>query len=288
MQINQEATPVLYARPIRFDTPAILLNFMANIDAIHRAALRHIELRQYVKKDAKTALVFLSEAKGLEHLRLEVDVVKEDDVHKAAAAFWLDAGKLLDAVGQRIEKSMVSPRKVRVLEEVNVEVEESGESEESEEEEEEEDEEEEEEEEDKAGYNETEKTTESDHAEAKAEDTTSKDDIVMSNDQTDTPEVKTVGTKTIGPRPTDIATGGMFIVEGTKNLRQKDSKSPAPVSPTKKKATESEQPQLIRGQKVFALGILNFGKQAFKNRDGSLWTAAKKQDFLNILEGKLK
>ena len=88
------------------------MSFFGNLNNPLRALLRHIQIRTYVKKDARNALTFLAEAKGLEHLRLEIDVVKDDDPIHAAGLFWPDVCKLLEAVGSRIEKSMVPPRKV--------------------------------------------------------------------------------------------------------------------------------------------------------------------------------
>jgi hypothetical protein len=301
-QINEEATPVLYARPIRFDTPSTLMTFFANLESSFRPYLRHIELRQYVKKDAKTALVFLSEAKGLEHLRIELGVANDDDPDKAALAFWSDVCKLLDVVGSRIAKSKVPPRKVK-LPEAKVE-EESEEDEESEEEDEEEDEDE-DEDEDESEDDETEKTDESvksvksDPVEAKeskdevAKSDDSKDaEITKSEDSKDAESTKVEGSETGDHKPADIKTERKTTADGiekTSDQAKTDSKSPAPVAaPIRKKAATPEPPQLIQGQKCFAVDILNFGKSAFKNKNGTLWDNKKKQKFLTILEGKLK
>jgi hypothetical protein len=290
---------VLYARPIRFDTPSTLMTFFANLESSFRPYLRHIELRQYVKKDAKTALVFLSEAKGLEHLRIELGVANEDDPDKAASAFWTDVCKLLDVVGSRIAKSKVPPRKVK-LPEPKVE-EESEEDEESEEKDEEEDEDE-DEDEDESEDDETEKTektdesVKSDHVEAKE----SKDEVAKSDDSKDAEvaksedaeNVKVEGSETGDHKLADIKTEVNTTIDGiekTSDQAKTDSKSPAPVAPVvKKKAATPEPPQLIQGQKCFAVDILNFGKSAFKNKNGTLWDNTKKQKFLTILEGKLK
>jgi hypothetical protein len=290
---------VLYARPIRFDTPSTLMTFFANLESSFRPYLRHIELRQYVKKDAKTALVFLSEAKGLEHLRIELGVANEDDPDKAASAFWTDVCKLLDVVGSRIAKSKVPPRKVK-LPEPKVE-EESEEDEESEEKDEEEDEDE-DEDEDESEDDETEKTektdesVKSDHVEAKE----SKDEVAKSDDSKDAEvaksedaeNVKVEGSETGDHKLADIKTEVNTTIDGiekTSDQAKTDSKSPAPVAaPIRKKAATPEPPQLIQGQKCFAVDILNFGKSAFKNKNGTLWDNKKKQKFLTILEGKLK
>jgi hypothetical protein len=290
---------MLYARPIRFDTPSTLMTFFANLESSFRPYLRHIELRQYVKKDAKTALVFLSEAKGLEHLRIELGVANEDDPDKAASAFWTDVCKLLDVVGSRIAKSKVPPRKVK-LPEPKVE-EESEEDEESEEKDEEEDEDE-DEDEDESEDDETEKTektdesVKSDHVEAKE----SKDEVAKSDDSKDAEvaksedaeNVKVEGSETGDHKLADIKTEVNTTIDGiekTSDQAKTDSKSPAPVAaPIRKKAATPEPPQLIQGQKCFAVDILNFGKSAFKNKNGTLWDNNKKQKFLTILEGKLK
>jgi hypothetical protein len=298
IQINEEATPVLYARPIRFDTPSTLMTFFANLESSFRPYLRHIELRQYVKKDAKTALVFLSEAKGLEHLRIELGVANEDDADKAALTFWSDVCKLLDVVGSRIAKSKVPPRKIK-LPEAKVEEEESEEDEESEEEEEEEDE---EEDEDESEDNETEKTDESiksDPIEAKdsKDEVTKSDDskdaeVAKSEDSKEAESAKVEGSETGDHKPADVKTEEDTTADGIEkpsDPAKTDSKSPVPVvHVVKKKPTAPEPPQLIQGQKCFAVDILNFGKSAFKNKNGTLWDNNKKQKFLTILEGKLK
>lgn len=297
-QINAEATPVLYSRPIRFDTPATLMTFFANLESSMRPHLRHVELRTYVKKDAKTALVFLAEAKGLEHLRIEVGVAAEDDVSKAAGAFWTDVCKLLEAVGTRIEKSMVPPRKARLpepkVEEKDESEEESDEDEKSEEEDEDEDD------------NETEETDESaksdpaeasdskeDVAKSDPAEATDNKEVVKSDEPTEMEGLKTEGAETADQKPADIKAEESTTVDDIEkpaDTNKKDSKSPAPVAvaPIKKKATVPEPPKLIQGQKCFAVDILNFGKQAFKNKDGSAWDKTKKQKFLDLLEAKLK
>jgi hypothetical protein len=289
---------MLYARPIRFDTPSTLMTFFANLESSFRPYLRHIELRQYVKKDAKTALVFLSEAKGLEHLRIELGVANEDNAEKAALSFWTDVCKLLDVVGSRIAKSKVPPRKIK-LPEAKVE-EESEEDEESEEEDEYED-----EDEGESKDDETEKTDESvksvksDPVEAKeSKDEVAKSDdfkdieVAMSEDSKAAEGVKVEGSETGDHKPADVKIEENTTTDGiekTSDPAKTDSKSPVPVAaPIKKKATTPEPPQLIQGQKCFAVDILNFGKSAFKNKNGTLWDNKKKQKFLTILEGKLK
>jgi hypothetical protein len=289
---------MLYARPIRFDTPSTLMTFFANLESSFRPYLRHIELRQYVKKDAKTALVFLSEAKGLEHLRIELGVANEDNAEKAALSFWTDVCKLLDVVGSRIAKSKVPPRKIK-LPEAKVE-EESEEDEESEEEDEYED-----EDEGESKDDETEKTDESvksvksDPVEAKeSKDEVAKSDdfkdieVAKSEDSKAAEGVKVEGSETGDHKPADVKIEENTTTDGiekTSDPAKTDSKSPVPVAaPIKKKATTPEPPQLIQGQKCFAIDILNFGKSAFKNKNGTLWDNKKKQKFLTILEGKLK
>jgi hypothetical protein len=293
---------MLYARPIRFDTPSTLMTFFANLESSFRPYLRHIELRQYVKKDAKTALVFLSEAKGLEHLRIELGVANEDNAEKAALSFWTDVCKLLDVVGSRIAKSKVPPRKIK-LPEAKVE-EESEEDEESEEEDEEEDEYE-DEDEGESKDDETEKTDESvksvksDPVEAKeSKDEVAKSDdfkdieVAMSEDSKAAEGVKVEGSGTGDHKPADVKIEENTTTDGiekTSDPAKTDSKSPVPVAaPIKKKATTPEPPQLIQGQKCFAVDILSFGKQSLKDKNGDPWNNDKKQKFLTALGAKLK
>lgn len=295
----------MYSRPIRCETPSILMSFFGNLSNHLRAHLRHIEIRSYVKKDARNALTFLAEAKGLEHLRLEVDVAKDDDPVHAAGLFWPDVCKLLEAVGSKIEKSMVPPRKV-MPQEPDVKEKESSQEEESESDSESEDEDEGEGEvEDESEDNETEKSDESaksDDAEtkdskddvAKSTDTETKDvdnDFAMSTEPKDAEDVKIANTESDDHKPADVQvedTHASDAAEKTSEPSKKDSKSPTPAVPIKKKATQPELPQLIQGKKCFAVDILNFGKASLKNKDGTVWTNDKKQKFLTALEAKLK
>jgi hypothetical protein len=279
------------------------MNFFGNLGNHLRVHLRHIEIRSYVKKDARNALTFLAEAKGLEHLRLEVDVVKDDDPFHAAGLFWPDVCKLLEAVGSRIEKSMVPPRKVVPLE-PDVKEEESSQEEESESESESEEEDEGEgEDEDEGEDNETEKSDESaksDNAEVKdtddeAKSTETKDinnDVTMSDEPKDAEDFKMDNTESDDHKPADTNvedTHASDTAEKTFEPSKKDSKSPTPAVPIKKKPAEPEPPKLIQGKKCFAVDILNFSKGSLKNKDGKTpWDNAKKQKFLTALEAKLK
>ncbi|GAB7334146.1 hypothetical protein MBLNU13_g06217t1 [Cladosporium sp. NU13] len=293
-EINKEATPVLYSRPIRCETPSILMNFFGNLDNHLRVHLRHIEIRTYVKKDARNALTFLAEAKGLEHLRLESDVVKDDDPVHAAGLFWPDICKLLEAVGSRLEKTMVPPRKV-IPPEPDVKGEESSQEEESESESE-------SEEEDEGEDNETENSDDSaksDNAEAQdtndgAKSNETKDvngDVAMSDEPKDAEDVKMDTTKPDDNKLADTnleETHTSDAVEKASEPGKKDPKSPTPAVPVKKNPAEPEPPKLIQGRKCFAVDILHFGKMALKNKDGKLWDNAKKEQFLTALEAKLK
>jgi hypothetical protein len=279
------------------------MNFFGNLSNHLRIHLRHIEIRTYVKKDARNALTFLAEAKGLEHLRLEIDVVKDDDPVHAAGLFWPDVCKLLEAVGSRIEKSMVPPGKV-MPQEPEAKVEESSQEEVSESESESEEEDEGEgEDEDVGEDNETEKSdesTKSDNSEVKdtdddAKSTETKDinnDVTMSDEPKDAEDVKMDNTESDDHKPTDVQVEDAHAsdaAEKTSEPNKKDSKSPTPVVPIKKKAAEPEPPKLIQGKKCFAVDILNFSKGSLKNKDGKTpWDNAKKQKFLTALEGKLK
>lgn len=282
------------------------MSFFGNLNNHLRVHLRHIEIRSYVKKDARNALTFLAEAKGLEHLRLEVDVVKDDDPVHAAGLFWPDVCKLLEAVGSKIEKSMVPPRKV-MPQEPDVEEEESSQEEESESESESEDEDEGEgEDEDEGEDNETEKSDESaksDEAEIKdskdyvATSTETKDidmngDVAMSTKLKDAEDVEMANTESDDHKPVDVQvedTHASDAAEKTSEPSEKDSKSPTPAVSVKNKATQPEPPKLIQGKKCFVVDILHFGKSALKNKDGKTpWDNTKKQQFLTALEAKLK
>jgi hypothetical protein len=283
------------------------MSFFGNLDNHLRVHLRHIQIRTYVKKDARNALTFLAEAKGLEQLRLEVDVVKDDDPVRAAGLFWPDVCKLLEAVGSRIEKSMVPPRKV-LPQEPEAKEEESSQEEESESESESEEEEDEGqgEDEDEGEDNETEKSDESaksDEAEAKdsndddvAKSTEIKDingDVAMSTEPENAEDVKMANTESDDHKPADTNVDETHTSDATEKPSEpskKDSKSPTPAVPiTKKnKPAQPEPPKLIQGKKCFAVDILTFSKSSLKNKDGKPWDNAKKQQFLTALEAKLK
>ena len=275
------------------------MNFFGNLDNHLRVHLRHIEIRTYIKKDARNALTFLAEAKDLEHLRLETDVVKEDDPVHAAVLFWPDVCKLLEAVGSRLEKTMVPPRKV-IPPEPDVKGEESSQEEESEDEAEDEGE---GEDEDEGEDNDTEKSDESaksDNAGVKDSDedvtksTETKDinnDVTMSDEPKDAEDVKMDDTEPDNHKPVNIDvedTHASDVTEKTSESSKKDYKSPNPTVPIQKKPAQPEPPKLIQGKKCFAVDILNFGKMALKNKDGKIWDNAKKQQFLTALEAKLK
>jgi hypothetical protein len=263
------------------------MSFFGNLNNPLRALLRHIQIRTYVKKDARNALTFLAEAKGLEHLRLEIDVVKDDDPIHAAGLFWPDVCKLLEAVGSRIEKSMVPPRKV-LPQEPDTKEEESSQEDESESDSESEEEDEGEgEDEDEGEDNETEESdesTRSDEAEAKdskddatANSTETKDvngDVAMSDEPKDAEDVKVDNTESGDHKPADvqIEEAHADATEPTSEPSKKDSKSPTPAvpaAPIKKKAVQPEPPQLIQGKKCFAVDILNFSKASLKDKNGS-------------------
>jgi hypothetical protein len=274
------------------------MSFFGNLNNHLRVHLRHIEIRAYVKKDARNALTFLAEARGLEHLRLEVDVVKDDDPVHAAGLFWPDVCKLLEAVGSRIEKSMVLPRKV-TPQEPEVEQEEPSQEEQSESESESEVEDEGEGEgegEDEDAGNDTEKTDEtakSDNAEAKDSD----GDVAMSPEPKDAEDIKSDTGESDNHKPAEVKAEETHTSDAVEKNSEKtpddikqDSKYPIPVAPIKKKKTDKpEPPKRIQGKKCFAVDILHFGPKALMNKDGKTpWDNAKKQEFLTALEGKLK
>lgn len=247
------------------------MTFFAGLDSHLRVHLRHIEIRMYIKKDAKNALAFLAEAKNLEHLRIELGVASEDDPSKAAKSFWLDACKLLEAVGANFEKKMVPARKAKLFvkeEEKAVEEsdEEFGEENEDEEGEEEEEEEADEDEAESGESGKTDDAASSDKQASAGSDAGSEGEAMAVDDKKDT-----AATKSADEVSTAIP-----------------KKSSPTVAPTPTKPAPPQPPKLIQGEKCFAVDILHFGKNAFKNKDGTVWTNNKKQVFLDVLEAKLK
>lgn len=255
-QINEGALPIFYANPLRFDTPATLMTFFAGLDSHLRIHLRHIEIRQYVKKDAKNALAFLAEAKNLEHLRIELNVANEDDAGKAAKSFWLDACKLLESVGARLEKKLVPARKPKV----SIQTEE-------------EDEEDEESDEESSGDGEEE--DDEDH---------------KSNDAASSDKPASPGSDA-GSDANDVVVedgDNSNDKKGTANVEAPATPKKSSPLVTSTKPTALQPPKLIQGEKSFAVDILHFGRAALKNKNGSVWDKAKKQVFLDVLRAKLK
>lgn len=284
--------------------------FFADLSAPLRLHLRHIEINTYIKKDAKTALAFLAEAKNLNHLRFELGMAMDDDVGKVAKAFWLDASKLLEAVGSTKKKMMVidepkkqvaKPKDEESSEEESSEDEDGESSEEEEEEEEEED----------AGDEETEETEEIKETKEVKEVEQVKETTPSVGQSDVAKETGTVNPAHLELSSTveqmDISEGApaalknedTVMADNDDNIKvnhivKKDSKSPAPVvaAVTKKVATPPPGPKMRQGRKADAVDILHFGKAAFKYKDAEkterLWDASMRAEFKDALRAKLK
>jgi len=291
----------LYSRPLRFDSPAVLMAFFAGLEPQLRMHLRHIEINMYVKKDAKTALAFLAEAKNLGHLRIDNGLTMDKDIDKVAKAFWMDASKLLEAVGSTKEKMMVVDQPKQQV--TKPEDEESS-SEESSAEEDGESSEEDEEEEEEDGDEETEKSQETKETKEVKVTTPSVDqsdiakltgtvnpanlELVSTVEQMDISEVAPAALKT---EDTVMADNGNDTK--TDDAVKKDSKSPAPVvAATKKVATPNPGPKMRQGRKSDAVDILHFGKAALKYRDTDknekVWDTSMRDKLKEVLKAKLK
>lgn len=270
--------------------------FFADLESRLRIHLRHIEINQYVKKDAKTALAFLAEAKNLNHLRIETGMAMDDDTAKVAKAFWLDASKLLEAVGSVKEKMMVEdkpkPQAAKPKDEASSDEDSSSEDEEGEDS----DGEEEDDDEEEAGDEEVEESKESKattssvaRSEVVHDGTVNPANLELSNNANET-ETIVVASAVIESEDTVIANNGDNIT--TDDAVKKDSKSPTPAVATKKVATPKPSPKLRQGRKADAIDILQFGKAAFKYKDegksAQNWDASMRAEFLDALRAKLK
>lgn len=285
-QIHNEAMPLFYALPLRFDTPSTLMTFFAGLPSGVRMHLRHVEIRSYVKKDAKTALAFLAEAKNLAHLRIEMNVVNEDDVAKAAKSFWLDVGKLLEAVGAKFDKKMVVPRKPKpkVLKREEDDASEEGEEDNDEDDDDQDDEESKENESEVSDAKASQISDADQESENNAEDAVEASDSGNAGIASDAADSKlasddnkcTNSANGIKTNCTDTAAKAKAIADWLANSNEK------------KAARTQQTPKLVLGEKCWAVDILDLGKQALKNKDSKPWSAAKKQEFLDILEAKLK
>jgi len=297
-QINEEATPVLYCRPLRFESPSVLMAFFADLESPLRIHLRHVEINQYVKKDAKTALAFLAEAKNLEHLRIEVGMAMDDNIAKAARNFWLDACKLLEAVGSKKEKTMVEDKpkpKPQVI--TSNDDDSSGEDSSDNEEQSGDD-----EEEEWGDESVTPSASSSDVAkEAATADPVAAEPSSIA-EQMDTTEGATEGatesaTECASAVPAAAKTEDTVMADNDQNTEtdeivKKDSKSPVPVVAIRKVIATKPGPKMRQGRKSDAVDILHFGKAAFKYKDADKsehhWDASMRFDFLDALKAKLK
>jgi hypothetical protein len=295
----------LYSRPLRFDSPATLMAFFADLEAPLRLHLRHIEITTYVKKDSKTALAFLAEAKNLNHLRIDSGMAMDENIAKVARTFWVDASKLLEAVGSAKEKIMVEDRPQKQVAESKDE--ESSDEESSEDEEGESSEEDEEED---AGDEETEEPKEVKEVK-EAEEVK---ETTPSIDQSDVAKENTINPAHLELSSTveqmDISEGAPAalkiedtVMSGnddnsnsdvkTNDTVKKDSKSPVPViAATKKAATPNPGPKMRQGRRADAIDILHFGKAAFKYKDGDKkerdWDSSMRAEFMDALRAKLR
>ena len=294
--------PILYSNPLRFDTPSILMTFFAALEPSVRMNLRQIEIRQYVKKDAKTALAFLAEAKNLKRLRFEVGVANNDSVEKAAGAFWLDAGRLLEAVGLKIEKQMVDQRKARI--DVHTEGDDDDEDEDDEvgDSDDDEDEAAGSDDEDEAG---SPGSKDGDDAQTKVPSDVDADGDAYASEAMNGDEI--IKTTVAKADSDDVFDPDIVNMELLEDAKLAEDSEPAGNSATKggskwsnkedvakahkaaeKKIKEGEPKIKVQGHKTFAVDILEFGKTAFKKKDGSNWNVGMKQKFLDELESKLK
>jgi hypothetical protein len=278
------------------------MTFFADLESPLRIHLRHIEITQYVKKDAKTALAFLAEARNLTHLRIENGMAMGDDPAKVAKAFWLDASKLLEAVGSTKEKMMVEDKpKPQVTKPKDEDSSDEESSEDDEAEGSEEDEGDEDEGEEKSGDEGVEETKEtkdatSSVAQSVNDSTVNPANLELSSNVEDLDTI-VVASAVVKSEDTVMADNGDNIKTDngdvkTDNAVKRDSKSPAPVVVTKKVATPKPGPKMRQGRKADAVDILHFGKAAFKYKDDGKnaqnWDASMRAEFLDALRAKLK
>lgn len=285
------------------------MTFFANLETRLRHNLRHIEIRQYVRKDAKTALAFLAEAKGLQSLRLELNVVNEENPSKAAKIFWLEICKLLEAIGGRMQKELVD-------DEVEEEKTSKVNNDQSDEEDEEEDDEDEDED---GGADDKDDAEQSDRAE-KEKDAASSEGKGSENEEKATstdaePKEQAENTSVITPENSD----GVEMKEEATSVDSKEDVSSfeeksiqvatedtsivireEPTFADKAKAflhaygsrEPQKKPNQRQGRKSDAVRILKFNKSAFKYKDEDkevrYYDAEMRKQFLDALRAKLK
>jgi hypothetical protein len=288
--------------------------FFADLEAPLRLHLRHIEINTYVKKDAKTALAFLAEAKNLNHLRIDLGMAMDDDIAKVARTFWIDASKLLEAIASTKEKKQVVDRprqQVAKSKDEDSSDEESSEDEDGESSE--------EDEEEDAGEEETEEPKETKEVKKvekvdEVKETVEVKETTPSVDQSDAAKETTVNPTHLELSSTveqmDISEGAPAALKPedtvmgdnddnsnpdvkTNDTVKKDSKSPVPVvAATKKVATPNPGPPMRQGRRSDAIDILHFGKSAFKYKDHEKdehdWDSSMRAEFMYALRAKLR
>jgi len=261
------------------------MSFFADLESPLRIHLRHVEINLYVKKDAKTALAFLAEAKNLEHLRIDTGMAMDADTAKVAKTFWLDASKLLEAVGSKKEKMMAEDKPKPPVAKSS---DDGFSGEESSDEENEEDSEEDEED---AGGEETEEAkdnkgatssfAQSDVVEEATNAGPAAMELISTAEEMDTTEGAPAASKIEDT-----------VMADNDEASKKDSKSPTLAVATKKVITPKPGPKMRQGRKSDAVDILHFGKSAFKYKDEAksehIWDASMKEEFLDALRAKLK
>lgn len=97
--IAAEASSLLYAHPLRFESTIVLGDFLIEYRDT-RDKILNVEVRNF-KKGARGALTMLAESPDLARLRLEAGVSADPDPRKAAKAFYLEASQLLSAIGKK-------------------------------------------------------------------------------------------------------------------------------------------------------------------------------------------
>ncbi|KAK4499447.1 hypothetical protein PRZ48_009961 [Zasmidium cellare] len=99
-EFGKEATDILYAHTIRFDSSSTLTDFISAAQNTILPRLSSISLKNYAKTSARNAMHFLSAATNITTLRIDQGMVSnESDPAKAAKTIYGDMYKFLDAIG---------------------------------------------------------------------------------------------------------------------------------------------------------------------------------------------
>lgn len=99
--IHEEANPILYAHGLKFESTNTLVDFILGAPDSMKPLLREIEIKSFVKTQARNCLNALAACENLTKFHIDAGVSSDSDVGKAARSFWGEASKFLEAMSAK-------------------------------------------------------------------------------------------------------------------------------------------------------------------------------------------